>query len=257
MRGKELPSVPLPVTKFIVSHPGGNRSRLDQCVHFITYGLFHGPTGTRFPTVLTLDLSEHLPPPPDLCERFTGLDDEIVEAFFSTRANEDEFHSALRELRQKLKGWPRGGCVAALINCTAGKHRSVAMAERLAKELRSWDGFKAECAHLDLGKGMERQARNAARVGIIEMPEDKAARGRRRSRHEAQATSETRVSEKRSRGAAAIANTGRLSKEAPFDTKKISFGPTIPVGEPLPQQRETFGRSAGPWEKDENRRQRL
>lgn len=273
------------VERIVLSHREGNRSDGNQCVHLITYGLFHGSTGTRFPTVLKLDLSKHEPPPHDLCEKFTGLHKEIREAFFAIRDNEEEFQSALKWLGQKLRGWPRGGCVAVLINCWMGMHRSVAMAERLAKELNSWAGFRAECAHLDLGNNMERQARSAARVGAVDLPGSISARGRSRSRHKVPANPEGRMNERRPRGTVAEADTEVHAREASFDTEKamgiqghvgqphsqgretagrvvdsrelvhrttVSRGPTISVEERQHQQREIGGRPAGLWRQEDN-----
>ena len=273
------------VQRIVLSHREGSRSGRDQCVHLITYGLVHGSTGTRFSTVMELDLSEYEPPAQHLCERFTGMDKEISEAFFSIRKNEAEFQSALKSLAQKLKGWPRGGCVAVLINCQMGRHRSVAMAERLAKELNSWIGFRAECAHLDLGRNMERQARSAARVGAVDLPGSISARGRSRSRHEVLASSEGRTNERRPRGTAAEADREVHPREAPFDAKQaictrgpvgqqhsqgretagrsvdsreflhrttVSQGLTIPGGERQHQQRETGGRPADLWRQEDN-----
>ena len=233
--------MPPHVERIVLNHREGSVSGGHQCVHLITYGLFHGSTGTRFPTVLELDLSKHEPPPEDLCERFTGMDKEIKEAFFAIRQNEDEYQSALRWLGQKLRGWPRGGCVAVLINCWMGRHRSVAMAERLAKELNSWAGFRAECAHLDLGKDIESQARSAARVGAVDSPGSMSARGRSRSRHEGPAKSEGRTNERRPKGTAAEVDTEVHTREASFDARNIS-GTWAHVGQPHTQARETAGR---------------
>ena len=231
-----------PVERIVLNHREGSISGDHQCVHLITYGLFHGSTGTRFPTVLQLDLSKHEPPQEDLCERFTGMDKEIEEAFFAIRQNEDEYQSALKWLGQKLRGWPQGGCVAVLINCWMGRHRSVAMAERLAKELNSWAGFKAECAHLDLGKDMEKQARSAARVGAVDLPGSTSARGRSRSRHEGPANSEGRTNERRPRGIVAEADTEVHTREASFDARK-TIGTRGHVGQTHSQARETAGDS--------------
>ena len=50
------------------------------------------------------------------------------------------------------------GCVAILISCNIGAHRSVAMAERLATDIeRRWTRLSVHCRHLDLGKEIERQ----------------------------------------------------------------------------------------------------
>ena len=131
------------------------------------------------------------------------------------------------------------------------------MAERLARVVCSRDGPKAECLHLDLGKGMKIRPESAARMGAMGRSEDIPARGRRRSRHKARATSEARASEDRPRGSMAIADAVLPIREAHLRQKMVSRGTEDPVRERYPQQRETVGRSAGPWGKDENRRRML
>lgn len=50
------------------------------------------------------------------------------------------------------------GCIAIMVSCHIGVHRSVAMAERLATETeRRWTRLSVHCRHLDLGKGIARQ----------------------------------------------------------------------------------------------------
>lgn len=193
-----------------MKHLHGHESHLRPCVHFITFGLNHGPVQIRFPTILSLDLSKHLPPPEHLCSRFNGLHPIIVHSFFSIEANEAEFHRALAELRGTVKAMPQGGCVAYAINCTAGRHRSVAMAERLKDEVRHRYGYKAECLHLDLMKGGDVRDENLARVDAWERLEDMPERGRRRSRYEEPARSEARVRENGPRGAATTTTDARL-----------------------------------------------
>ena len=227
-------------------HPGGNEARIRPCVHFITFGRDYGKTEVFFPTVLTLDLCEYQPPPQHLCEEFTGLDDEILDSFFSIPANESKFHKALAELRETIKLRPQRGCVAYVINCTAGMHRSVSMARRLAREVSKVDGFKTECLHLDLAKGMNAQAKKAAKEGGTEVSENTPARGRSRSRHKTHATTGAQVSQEKPRESV---DAVLPAIEGPPRRKAISWGTTLPIGELHPQQGEIAGRSAGPWEK--------
>ncbi|CAD6592868.1 MAG: hypothetical protein ASARMPREDX12_006537 [Alectoria sarmentosa] len=187
-----MPREILPTKVFSIRHREGKETRVRPCVHFVAYGRNHGPPQIRFPTVLTLDLSKNEPPPERLCGRLTGLDYEIADSFFSFESNDLEFYNALNEIQHQMKSRPRGGCVAVLINCMEGIHRSVAMAERLARAVRSRDGPKAECLHLDLGKGMKIRPESAARMGAMGMSEDIPARGRRRLRHKAQGTRNVR-----------------------------------------------------------------
>ena len=206
-----MPDKVLPVAKYFVRHSVDNGAHIRSCVHFITYGLSYGPTSViGFPLLFDLNLSKHQPPPEDLCDRYDGLDKVLADSFFSIRANEDEYHTAVAKIKEALdQVWrlkPPGGCVACLIHCNIGRHRSVAMAERLARKVRSWDGHKAECLHLDLRKGRKTRPESAARVNPTEVSEYKPARGRTRSWHPVKATSETQVSEKRRRKAATTAD---------------------------------------------------
>ncbi len=236
---------------YTIRHRESNGTRDRPCVHFITYGLSYGPTKIRFHTVLRLNLSDHKPPPQHLCDEFNGLDDEIVDSFFSVPANEEEFQSALSKLRERVKLKRPQDCVAVEINCNAGRHRSVAMAERLAGAVRRWDGFKAECLHLDLEKGLRIQKEKAARARATEMPDNVGARGHRRPEHKTEARPEARVSGKRPREAAATAT---AATEAPLRGKTVSWRTSIPVGEPYPKQGRTASRSADQWEEVEIRR---
>lgn len=253
-----MPVANVLVTQYIVRHPKGNGPCPRHCVHFITFGLSYGSAEVHgCPLILELDLSKHQPPQKHLCEEFTGRNREVAENFFSVPANEEEFHRALGELEQRMKREPQGGCVAVLINCTAGMHRSVAMAERLAEAVWSWGGFGAECLHLDLWKGMTIQEKTVAKVGDTGTSEGRPARGHRRSRHGVQATSETRASEKRPRGPAATADAVLPPREAPVPQKTVSWPTARSAGELHLQKRQTADRSADTWGKDENRGRRL
>ena len=253
-----MPVTDLPVTKFTLRHPEGNKAQ-SACVHFITYGLSYGPTQVddRFPTVLRLDLSQNQPPPQHLCERFTGLNEKLRESFFSIRENDEEYHRTLKELKRRIQSKSQGDCVAVLINCTAGMHRSVSMAERLKEAVSRWDGFKAECLHLDIGKGEQVEAEMAAMVVDMGNLEAKLGKGSGRSRHKAPVTSEARVSEKRPTGAAPTADAALPRIEAPLRKKSVSWRAEGKPHKPHSRQRETVGMQAGSREKDENGNRRL
>ena len=251
---KASPDPDSPLTKYHVTHLEGNRTRRWPCVHFITFGRDYGPVTIRFPTILRLDLSSYETPPQSLCSTFTGMHYKIRNSFFSFQANEAAFHRALKELRGTVKNAPRGECVAYVINCTAGRHRSVAMAERLSRTVDEVDGFRAECLHLDLDKGADLRDVRLARVNTEEMSEDLPKRGRARSRDEARTSSDTRGEEN---GLRVAADAGPSRRGASLHRKTVSWGTPVPVRDPRPQQRETFGRSAGPSRKGETRRSRL
>ena len=242
-----------PVKEYKWTHPGGHAAHIHSCVHFLTYGLSYGPADVKdVPVLFDLDLSKHWAPPSHLCDEYTGLHEVLADSFFSVQSNKDAYDKALRilwrELRQVWKVGPSGSCVACKIHCNIGRHRSVAMAERLARTVGRWDGFQVECLHLDILKGMENRAENEVRVEAAEVPEGNLARGRTRSRHQTQAMSETQVSEVRRRRAATTADAVLSPREAPFHEKRVSWVITRPEGERYPRQRKPAGRSNDPWE---------
>lgn len=53
--------------------------------------------------------------------------------------------------RRRGYGYRSGECVAVVVNCRAGMHRSVAMAERMARRARRWEGggVRVVVEHLD------------------------------------------------------------------------------------------------------------
>lgn len=257
-----MPDNDLPVVKYVVRHLEGEEGRTHPCVHLITFGSSYGKTEVvGFHVVLELDLSKNQAPPENLCERLTGQHQELSDSFFSFRKNEDEFHHALamlrREIREEMKLQPPGRCIAFLINCTIGRHRSVAMAERLARAVATLEGSKAKCLHLDLRKGMKEQAQTAARVHFTELSGNERVRGHTRSKQKAKTKSEARVSERAPGRAASTADAALPPREAPLRGRKPSRGTAKPVERPYPRQRENVGRLVGPWRRDETRSRRL
>ena len=187
-----MPKEVLPLARYTWTHLGGYQAHIHTCVHFITYGRAYGPTNvTGVPVIFDLDLSNHWAPPAKLCDEYTGLQKELADSFFSNRANDDEYYRALRNFEERLKQIRKlklpGDCVACLVHCNIGRHRSVAMAERLAKEVGYRKGVKAECLHLDIEKG--------DRADTKKMSKDESARGRSRSRPPMREQSEIRTSE--------------------------------------------------------------
>lgn len=246
-----------PIVKYIVRHPDGIDARIRACVHFITYGTDYGKTEAKdFNDYLTLDLSHHRLRPHLPLDRLTGQDRELADGFFSIEENDSTYHESWDRLVHRTRTMVPGGCVAFLINCTAGRHRSVAMAERLARKVGNTDGFKAECLHLDLGRAKIQQAENAARENASGRPRDEPSRSRSRSRHRTQATSSSRQSETRDRRAATTANAMLHSRETPLREKGGSW-PTRPVRDTYPRQRETASRSVDSWRESDIRSSRL
>ena len=242
----------LPLAKYTWTHPGSHQAHIHTCVHFITYGRAYGPANaTGVPVIFDLDLSNHWAPPSKLCDEYTGLQKELADSFFSNRANDDEYYRALRNFEERLnqirKLEQAGRCVACLVHCNIGRHRSVAMAERLAKEVGYRKGFRAECLHLDIDKGDRADAK--------EMSKEESTRGRSRSRHPIREPSEIRTSEASRRRSTTTAYAVSPPRDAPSHEQKVSWAGTRPV-EPYLRQHETTGRLAAPREEEYEMRYR-
>jgi RNase adapter protein RapZ len=89
---------------------------------------------------------------PELRPR-TGLDPQ-VSGYVLSQPGANEFLSGYRELLRILaSGYRREGkrYLTLAVGCTGGKHRSVAIAERLAQQLRV-DGVETTVVHRDMGR---------------------------------------------------------------------------------------------------------
>ena len=141
----------------------------EPCIHICTYGEFYGPP-PRLPfpqdtPPFTIPCI-HLPAPSKpLCDYYTGLDRPLSSAFFSNPANEAYF----RQQRAALAAYivhpaiaSQGRCVVVWVSCRAGMHRSVAVAERFARELRR-GRWGVECRHLDLERSVARREERLVR----------------------------------------------------------------------------------------------
>ena len=76
---------------------------------------------------------------------------------FRRTRNERAYQCALDRIYDQIRHWtPAVGYdeVVVLVKCMQGMHRSVAMAERLADEVRRWRGVLVRCEHLDLGEAV-------------------------------------------------------------------------------------------------------
>lgn len=78
------------------------------------------------------------------------------------------YRDGMRRIESLLPGrrYASGGCVAVVVNCRIGMHRSVAMAERMARRVRGWEGVRVVVEHLDTDvvRGVRRGER--LRVGV-------------------------------------------------------------------------------------------
>lgn len=84
----------------------------------------------------------------------TGLDEEVREYVLAQQGAEEFIDSYSRALRPVLDGYQRENKRHATIaiGCTGGKHRSVAVAGRVAARLAELPGVAVNVAHRDLGR---------------------------------------------------------------------------------------------------------
>lgn len=126
-------------------------------VRFVSYAHTLGKPRLPFHTILTIDCTTL--PCPSFClqKRYTGLDRQISDAVFARSRSEATYQWALDRIFDQIRYWtPNCGYdeVMVLVKCMQGMHRSVAMAERLADEVRRWRGVLVRCEHLDLGEAV-------------------------------------------------------------------------------------------------------
>ena len=164
------------------THSSGRSLNHRLRLSFISYSIQEGLPTVSVPAVKLISCKHLRCPPQRLLEKYTGLDPEISKSFFSDRKNEDAYRDALRRLKGILRDMKdKQPHLAVLVSCVHGMHRSVAMAERLAQEVRSWPGVKVlPCEHVDLKARMERRERRqkaAERRKMMEL-EHEDRRGR-------------------------------------------------------------------------------
>jgi UPF0042 nucleotide-binding protein len=85
---------------------------------------------------------------------FTGRD-PAVHDYVLSQSGAEEFLDRYHELLRLVSGgYRREGkrYLTVSVGCTGGKHRSVAMAEELARRLQGEDGLTVSVMHRDLGR---------------------------------------------------------------------------------------------------------
>lgn len=89
---------------------------------------------------------------PELRSR-TGTDDEVARYVFDQPGAKEFLDGYAELLRIVTEGYRREGkrYMTVAVGCTGGKHRSVAMSERLAKRLVA-DGLETVLVHRDMGR---------------------------------------------------------------------------------------------------------
>lgn len=127
-------------------------------IYFVTYGQKYRrrePRRQQAPTIGSIDCADLPAPPRDICRAYTGLDTVVSRDLFSHPESVAMFEDALNMIEDDLNGGRASRrSVTVLVSCTAGMHRSVAMAERLAREVGSWRHVTAKARHLDLEEGL-------------------------------------------------------------------------------------------------------
>jgi UPF0042 nucleotide-binding protein len=130
--------------------PHGRPGKL--AVTFMTFGFKHGSPRDAD---LTFDV-RFLPNPhyeADLREQ-TGLDPEVVE-YVESSDGIGEFYERLRPLLDYLlPAYEQEGKahLTVAIGCTGGRHRSVVVAEHLAREYEAGGDYLVEVVHRDVDK---------------------------------------------------------------------------------------------------------
>jgi len=83
----------------------------------------------------------------------TGTDDEVARYVFDQPGAKEFLDRYAELMRIVTEGYRREGkrYMTLAVGCTGGKHRSVAMSERLAKRLTS-DGVETVLVHRDMGR---------------------------------------------------------------------------------------------------------
>ena len=85
---------------------------------------------------------------------FTGEDKQVSDFVLSQNGAEEFITNFVAALKPVLRGYVQENkrYATIAIGCTGGKHRSVAVAERIASELRDFADVSISVKHRDLGK---------------------------------------------------------------------------------------------------------
>lgn len=128
-------------------------------IELVSFGFKHG---LPIDADIAMDV-RFLPNPyyiPELREK-TGVDQEVYDYVMQQAETEEFFNRFMHLLALNLPGYKREGKsnVNIAIGCTGGHHRSVALVERVAQQLRS-DGYNVNISHRDKDKTKESVVRS-------------------------------------------------------------------------------------------------
>ncbi|USP80086.1 hypothetical protein yc1106_07360 [Curvularia clavata] len=121
------------------------------------------------PHLYTIDARNMRPPPPAMCDRYSGISPVLQEVVMQDSGARMAVRKAVKELlrfgdREKSKERRRRGTgnmeVSMSVCCHAGTHRSVAIAERIAQSVKKEvgrlgceEGVRVVCRHVHRIKG--------------------------------------------------------------------------------------------------------
>lgn len=128
-------------------------------IELVSFGFKHG---LPIDADIAMDV-RFLPNPyyiPELREK-PGVDQEVYDYVMQQSETEEFFNRFMALLAVNLPGYKREGKsnVNIAIGCTGGHHRSVALVERVAQQLRS-DGYNVNISHRDKDKTKESVVRS-------------------------------------------------------------------------------------------------
>ena len=140
-------------------------------ITFITFSICE-PIQFEHPELELVDCSVLRAPPSRMCDRFTGLDPEIQNPFFSSDPGSMAmFRRVCNDLYKRIDKWrfrKEGHFLVVPVACTAGVHRSVSMAEKLASEVSRWKfdyvHLSVQVDHTKLWRSVRLVAEEAART---------------------------------------------------------------------------------------------
>ncbi|KAI4186669.1 MAG: hypothetical protein L6R41_003343 [Letrouitia leprolyta] len=124
-------------------------------IDFLTCGHQYHPNTGSVPVILNISCAKMLPPPNELCSRYCGLDRELSDWLFSHREYRARCSWALDMIQDGIDAWrpsrdrPR---LCVIVKCKLGVHRSVAMAEKLARIVSGWRGVRVTIEYVILSR---------------------------------------------------------------------------------------------------------
>ncbi|KAF2819544.1 hypothetical protein CC86DRAFT_412851 [Ophiobolus disseminans] len=123
---------------------------------------FTFPCSPPIPHLYTIDARPFTPPPPRICERYSGISPVVQDIVMQDPAARKAVNNAVAELlafglseRSKAGGRKE---VSMSVCCHMGTHRSVAIGERIAQ------GVKAEVGRLEVREGVKVVVRHVHRI---------------------------------------------------------------------------------------------